>query len=49
MYKPTHNSLTHCQAAQANAATQAWRQRVAVQPHDQNERQTNRRRRTPHR
>jgi len=32
---------------QDNAKTQAWRQPVPVQPHDQNDRQTNGRRRTP--
>ncbi len=29
MYKPTLHSHTHCQAAQANAQTQAW-QRVCL-------------------
>ena len=29
MYKPTLNSHTHCQAAQAHATTQAW-QRVCL-------------------
>ncbi len=34
MHNPTLNSHTHCQATPANAKTQAWRQRVSVQPHD---------------
>lgn len=37
-----------CQAAPANANTQAWRQRVSAPPHPQNDRQTNGRR-TPNR
>ena len=40
------NSHTHLQATQAQAQTQAWRQRVSVPTHDQNNRQTNGRRRT---
>ncbi len=47
MYKPTLHSHTHCQAALANAKTQAWQQRVSVQPHAQNARHTYVRKRTP--
>ncbi len=46
---PTLNSHTHCQAAPANATTQAWQQRVSAQPHDQDDRQTSGRKRTPKR
>lgn len=45
---PTINSHTHCQAAKANATTQALAKSVSVQPHDQNDRKTGRKR-TPKR
>lgn len=40
------HSHTHCQAAQAYAKTQAWRQRVSVPTHPKTDRKTNGRRRT---
>ena len=53
MKMPTLHSHTHCQAAQANATThpESFREAnsVSVQPHDQNDRQTNGRKRTPKR
>lgn len=38
MTNPALHSHTHCQAAQANAKTQAWRQRVSVPTLDQTDR-----------
>jgi len=38
-----------CQAVQADTQGKAWRQRVSVEPHDQNDRQTYGQRRTPNR
>ena len=46
---PSLQSHTHCQAAQVNRTSQSLSKSVSAQPHDQNDRQINGRKRTPKR